>query len=337
MNRPITIMEVCGTHTMAIARQGLKKLFPPGVRMVSGPGCPVCVTPIADIDHAIEIAKIPDVIIATFGDMMRVPGSSTSLEAVKVAGSDIRVIYSPVDALEIATAHPDKKIVFIGVGFETTSPAIASTVMIARKKYITNFFVLPLFKTVPAALKTLMTADSEIDGFLLPGHVSAIIGMRPYEYIARDYGMPGVIAGFEAQDILRSVNRIVAMIRTKSPSIVNDYTRVVHAKGNLAAQRILAEVFTPNDSRWRAIGIIPDSGFGFTDKYHVFDAGKVFKVKLPPTREPKTCRCGAIMMGKMEPRQCPLFAEKCTPAHPIGPCMVSSEGVCAAEHTYGTL
>ncbi|MGA2090445.1 MAG: hydrogenase formation protein HypD [Endomicrobiales bacterium] len=334
MNKTITIMEVCGTHTMAIARHGLKKMFPPGVRMVSGPGCPVCVTPVEDIDRAIEIAKIPGVIITTFGDMVRVPGSYTSLEEIKAAGADIRIVYSPVDALEIARENPENKIVFLGVGFETTSPTIASTVMIAYKKNVTNFFILPLFKTVPVAIKTLLSQDSEIDGFLLPGHVSAIIGSHPYEFIARDFGIPGVIAGFEADDILRSVKRLVDMIETHQPQIINDYARVVNSEGNPAAQKILSDVFVATNSHWRAIGTIPGSGLGFAKKYRALDAGKYFKVKLPPSREPKACQCGAIMMGKKVPPQCSLFGSQCTPSHPVGPCMVSSEGVCAAYYKY---
>lgn len=332
--RTITIMEVCGTHTMAIARHGLKRLFPPGVRMVSGPGCPVCVTPVEDIDRAIEIAKIPGVILTTFGDMLRVPGSHSSLELQKAAGADIRIVYSPVDALDVATRHPDRKVVFIGVGFETTAPIVAATVAIAHRKRIKNFSVIPLFKTVPPALKALLAQDTSIDGFLLPGHVSAIIGARPYAFIARDCKIPGVIAGFDPDGILRSVESLTAMIRAGAPEIVIDYSAVVRPEGNIAAQKMIARVLTPVDARWRAIGIIPGSGLGLSEPYASFDAAKIFPVTLPPPREPRACQCGAMMLGKKIPQQCPLFAKRCTPARPVGPCMVSSEGTCAAAFRY---
>lgn len=332
--KPITIMEVCGTHTMAIARHGLKKLFPPGVRMVSGPGCPVCVTPVEDIDRAIEIAKVPGVILTTFGDMLRVPGSRSTLELEKAAGADIRIVYSPVDALDIAVSHPDKKIVFVGVGFETTAPIVAATVAIAHRKRIRNFSVLPLFKTVPPALKALLAQDTSIDAFLLPGHVSAIIGARPYAFIARDFKIPGVIAGFDPDGILRSVERLTSMIRAGTPGIVIDYSAVVRPEGNTAAQKTIATVLTPVDARWRAIGIIPGSGLGLSTSYASFDAAKMFPVVLPPPREPRACQCGAMMLGKKTPQQCPLFAKRCTPASPVGPCMVSSEGTCAAAFRY---
>ncbi len=335
VKKTINIMEVCGTHTVSIARFGLKKLFPARVKMLSGPGCPVCVTPIADIDRAIAIGKHPDVVIATFGDMLFVPGSSSSLAKERGKGMDVRVLYSCADALDIALQEPDKEIVFIGVGFETTAPTIVAEVLAAKKKRVKNFSVLPMFKTVPPALRAILGIKGHrIDGFLLPGHVSAIIGSRPYEFVAKEFGVPGVIAGFEPKDILSSIDMIVSMIERKEPRIEIQYSRAVHEEGNLVAQKLLAEVCEPVDSTWRAIGTIPASGLGLKKEFAQFDAAKRFPVALQEAKEPKGCACGAILLGMKTPLECKLFGKACVPSHPVGPCMVSSEGACAAVYKY---
>ncbi|HBU69350.1 MAG TPA: hydrogenase formation protein HypD [Elusimicrobia bacterium] len=336
MDKTINLMEVCGTHTMAIARHGLRKLFPKNVKMLSGPGCPVCVTPIEDIDKAIEIGKIRNVILTTFGDMLHVPGSRSSLEAERAKGADIRVVYSPHDALDTAIANPDKEVVFVGVGFETTSPTIAATVLAAKKHNVKNFSVIPMFKTVPKALKAILEIkDRKIDGFLLPGHVSTIIGAKPYAFVAKKYGVPGVIGGFEPKDILDSVAMLVEMIKSGKPSIKIQYARSVTENGNKAAQGIMKKVFRESDANWRAIGPIPGTGYGFSKSFAAFDASRKFKVKTPPAREPKGCACGEILLGLKTPAQCVLFGKACSPAHAVGPCMVSSEGACAAAYKYG--
>jgi hydrogenase expression/formation protein HypD len=333
----INIMEVCGSHTMAIARHGLRSLFPPQVKLLSGPGCPVCVTPAEDIDKTIELAKLPGVIITTFGDMVHVPGSYSSLEKERGKGADVRIVYSPEDALEIAKANPDKKVIFPGVGFETTSPTIAAAVIQAKREKVKNFFVLPMFKTIPNALKAILDIkERKIDGFILPGHVSVIIGSRPYGFIAKKYGVPGVVTGFEPDDILEAVKMILKQIAERKPKIEIEYTNIVTPEGNVTAQKILKKVFREVDSNWREIGRIPKSGMVFRPAYAAFDASKVFKIKQPKTRENKGCLCGKILLGMNSPRECKLFCKACTPAHPIGPCMVSSEGSCAAEFKYGS-
>lgn len=340
--KTINLMEVCGTHTMSIARNGLKPLFPAGVRMLTGPGCPICVTETGDIDRAIMLSRQQGVIIATFGDMLRVPGSGSSLERERSAGADIRIVYSPVDALSIARENRSKEVVFIGVGFETTSPAVAATVVMARRGRIRNFSVLPLFKTVPEALRFLLTEGKRsggpsIDGFLLPGHVSSIIGSGPYHFIAEEFGVPGVIAGFEPDDILRSVDMLVDMVHRGSPAIGIQYTRSVPECGNPVARKLLKKVFSPFDARWRSIGKIRGSGLTFNRNFSEFDASTRFSLHVPASAEPKGCQCGNILLGKTDPGRCVLFGKKCTPARPIGPCMVSSEGACAAEYKYGSM
>ncbi|MFC1501325.1 hydrogenase formation protein HypD [Elusimicrobiota bacterium] len=335
IQKKLNFMEVCGTHTMCIAEFGLKKLFPENVNMLSGPGCPVCVTPIEDIDRSVELSKFKDVIITTFGDMIRVPGSVSSLEIERSKGADVRIVYSPLDAVEIAKENPKKEIVFIGVGFETTSPAIASTLIIAKKKGIKNFSVLPMFKTIPNALKTILdTKNKKIDGFLLPGHVSTIIGVTPYEFIPEKYKIPCVIGGFEPKDILRSVDMLISQISDGKPSVEIQYTRAVSKEGNKEARKILSQVFIQTDSNWRAIGNIPMSGLTFNSSYLGFDATKRFDVKLPKAKEPRGCKCGEVLLGLKKPKQCGLFGKRCVPSDPVGPCMVSSEGSCAAVYKY---
>ncbi|MBD3271013.1 MAG: hydrogenase formation protein HypD [Elusimicrobia bacterium] len=337
ISRPVHIMEVCGTHTMAIARSGIKKILPPQIKLISGPGCPVCVTDQSAIDQAIKLARQPNVIMTTFGDMMRVPGSTGSLSDARTAGADIRTLYSPMDAVEIAQQHKEKNIVFMGVGFETTSPTIAATVMHARTKRLNNFFVLTHFKLLFPALAALAnSADMHIDGFICPGHVSVITGTKPYEIFARKYKKPCVITGFEDSDIINGITRLMRLIRTHAPRVEIEYTRAVRPNGNTRARNILYSVFKPVDSFWRGFGSIPKSGLAFKKAYKQFDAESRFSLSLPASKPPKGCLCGDILRGVRVPSECRHFGKRCTPEHPIGPCMVSSEGTCAAEFRYGT-
>lgn len=332
----LDLMEVCGTHTMAIARYGIRQLLPEKVRLISGPGCPVCVTSQEDIDRLIAIARLPGVILGTFGDMIRVPGTGGSLSQARAEGADIRVVYSCLDALEIAAANSGQEVVFAGVGFETTSPTVAAVVREAKEKKQNNFSVYPAFKLVPPALRTILASDRlHLDGFLLPGHVSAIIGCRAYGFIAEDYGKPGVVAGFEALDILGAVAMLLEMIVQGRPGIVNEYRRGVSQAGNEEAMRILREVFHPAGAKWRAIGEIPESGLEFNEEFKDFDARQRFEVPVIPGEEPQGCLCGQVMMGAVQPDECPLFGQGCRPESPVGPCMVSSEGACAAWFRYG--
>ncbi len=329
----LILMEVCGTHTVAISKNGLRSLLPPNIRLISGPGCPVCVTPQSEIDASIELARRPKTIITSFGDMIRVPGTRTSLEKEKAEGSDVRVVYSPLDCLDIAKKEPEKEVVFIGVGFETTSPAIAATVLKAKEEKAHNFSVIPAFKLIPPALQALTGAkDVRVDGFILPGHVSTIIGADAYGFLE----IPGVIAGFEAEDILEAIGMIVKLIRARSRVPVQiQYRSVVRPEGNPAAIKVLYEVFEPSDSNWRGIGTIKGSGLVFRDKYREFDALKKFDVNIQNSKEPAGCSCGSILKGIKTPPECKLFGKKCTPEYPVGPCMVSSEGACSAYYKYG--
>ncbi|WP_051585928.1 hydrogenase formation protein HypD [Caldanaerobius polysaccharolyticus] len=325
---PIVFMEVCGTHTMSIARAGIRQMLPDNIRMISGPGCPVCVTSARDIDYAISFASLPDVILTTFGDMVRVPGSQTSLSQMRARGCDVRVVYSVYDALDMALENPSKQVVFEGVGFETTAPSVADAIMRAKKENIKNFSVLSLHKTVPEALKALLNlGEVKIDGFLLPGHVSAIIGVKPYEFLPAQYGVGGVISGFQPEDILLSIAAMLKQLKD-GPKIQNQYSRVVREEGNVEALKAMEEVFEPCDARWRGIGVIRGSGLIIKPEYAEFDATKRFDLKVPDSEEPAGCRCGDVLRGVIEPEQCPLFARRCTPDTPVGPCMVSSEGSC---------
>lgn len=327
----ISLMEVCGTHTMAIARAGIRALLPDAIRLLSGPGCPVCVTPQSTIDYAIALARQDGVIIATFGDMVRVPGSETTLEPYRP-----RIVYSPLDALEIAVAHPDQDVVFIGVGFETTSPTVAATIMHAERRGITNFLVLPAFKCIPPALEFIARSSRiDVQGFILPGHVSAIIGSRPYEFLSEQFNMPGCITGFDPVDILQGILNLLQQIASSKAGIAIEYRRVVKPAGNVHAQRLLARVFSMADSQWRGIGVIKQSGLIFNEEYRKFDAGSRYPLSVPRVREPKGCICGKVLLGLNVPPDCALFGDACTPLTPIGPCMVSSEGSCAAYYKYG--
>lgn len=331
--RSYSFMEVCGTHTMAIFRFALSGLLPSNIRLISGPGCPVCVTSNAYIDHAIAIAALPHVIVATFGDMLRVPGSRSSLEKEKAQGAVIKTVYSTVDALAIARRYPDKEIVFLGVGFETTVPTVAASIIAAKKENIHNYSVLSAHKTMPEALEVLMKdGDVAVDGFLLPGHVSAIIGTRPYEFLPRKYGVRCVVAGFEPVDIMQS---ILMLIEQKRPAVEIQYKRIMSPSGNAIARAVIDKVFEPCTSQWRGIGTVKNSGLAIREKFSAFDAARKFNLKIPPTHENKACICGAVLKGIKTPPECPLFSKICNPDNPVGACMVSTEGTCAAYYKYG--
>lgn len=331
----INIMEVCGTHTMAIFRYGIRSILPENINLISGPGCPVCVTPQSYIDIALELASRNDVIIATFGDMMRVPGKKSSLLKKKADGADVRIVYSPMDAIIIAKNNPEKKVVFLSVGFETTTPMTALTAIEAKKKNVNNLLFLTAHKIVPPAMEALVQdKELKLDGFLLPGHVSAIIGTKPYEFLSEKYTMPAVVAGFEPTDILQGISSLINMIDKKEHKITNAYKRIVRAEGNTVAMQYLDKVFDIVDTRWRGIGSIPNSGYIFNKNFEEFDALKRFDIEYEEYDGSPGCRCGEILKGKITPLQCPLFKRACTPENPIGSCMVSSEGTCAAFYRY---
>lgn len=334
-DRAIYLMEVCGTHTVSIGRYGFRSVLPEGLHLLSGPGCPVCVTANRDIDRAIALARLDGVIIATFGDMMRVPGSSSSLIAEKAAGRDIRVVYSPLDALDIAAQNPAREVVFISVGFETTTPAMAACVLEAAERSLSNFSLFCANKTTPAALRAIEDdPQTRIDGFLLPGHVSTITGAAPYRFLVDEFSTPGVITGFEPVDILAGIEMLARMVISGTPDIKNAYPRGAHREGNTVAQRLCAEVFEPCDALWRGLGELPASGLRLRDAYAAFDASKRLDLEAEPSVEPRGCRCGDVLRGRIAPGECPLFDRSCTPEHPIGPCMVSSEGSCAASFRF---
>ena len=331
----VKFMEVCGTHTMAAFRSGLRQLLPARVRLVSGPGCPVCVTDPSYLDAAIELGGRPNVIIATFGDLVRVPGTDTSLEQERAAGANVRIVYSPSDALTLARECPSKKVVFLGIGFETTAPTIAWAIWRAARDGVQNFSVLGAHKTMPHAMDALL-CDKElrIDGFLCPGHVSVITGAHIYRFICERYRIPCVVSGFEAWDILKSIEMLLRQLAEGRAEVENEYSRSVNEYGNAAAQRLMDEVFEPCDTVWRGLGIIPGSGLAIREKYAPFDAAKVLGVQFPEAHVNPLCRCGSVLRGAASPLDCRLFGRPCSPAHPVGPCMVSAEGVCAAYYKY---
>jgi hydrogenase expression/formation protein HypD len=334
--RPARLMEFCGGHTVAIMRNGIRQLLPPTIEMLSGPGCPVCVTSNSDIDHAIALAGLPDVIITTFGDMLKVPGSYSSLQKARAEGSDIRIVYSTQDALQVARDNPQQSVIFIGVGFETTAPTIAMAVIQAEKEDLHNFYVLCRLKTTPPAMRALLDlGEINLNGILCPGHVTTVIGTAPYEAYARDYGVACVVAGFEPIDILQAVEMLVQQIEKGEPRVEIAYTRGVRPEGNLKALEVMHKVFDMAGASWRGLGEIPGSGLKLKATYARFDAGCAFDVALPPAREAPGCRCGEVLRGVIRPAECMLFRKTCSPENPIGPCMVSSEGSCAAYYQYG--
>jgi hydrogenase expression/formation protein HypD len=333
---PVAFMEVCGTHTMSIYQYGIRTLLPPRVRLISGPGCPVCVTPIGYVDKAVAYARRPDTIVATFGDMLRVPGSTSSLMQERARGGDVRIVYSTLDALALAGKHPEKKIVFLGVGFETTAPTVAGSILAAASRGITNYFVLSAHKTIPVPMQVL-SSDPElgIDGYICPAHVSAIIGGDAYRFLAEEHEVPCVVTGFEPADIMHGVWMLVRQLVERRSEVEIQYSRFVTMEGNRKARALLDEVFTPAATAWRGIGTIPRSGLEIASKYAAFDAEKAIPVEVEEPREAEGCLCGDILKGKVAPSDCPLFGEACTPETPVGACMVSSEGSCAAAYKYG--
>ena len=330
-----TLMEVCGTHTVSIARNGIRDLMPEGCRLASGPGCPVCVTSNRDIDTVIALTRVPNVIITTFGDMTRVPGSSSSLLKEQAAGRDIRIVYSPLDALVIARENPEREVVFVGVGFETTTPLVAMAIKRAKSMGLTNFSVFAAHKNMPNALDVLMgDPELKVDALILPGHVSTIIGVKPYQFLAEKYGIPGVITGFEPLDVLQGIAMIMRQLHEGRAEIENAYARGVMPEGNPVALAAIEEVFDTCTATWRGLGPIEGSGYRIRDEFASFDALVRFAPEIEKTVEPKGCRCGDVLRGIMAPNECPLFRKVCTPENPVGPCMVSGEGSCAAYYRY---
>ena len=333
----IRLMEVCGTHTMSIAEAGIKSMLPKEVKLLSGPGCPVCVTPPQVIDAVLELSTEKDVIVTSYGDMLRVPGSKAgdSLLRRKALGARVETVYSPVDAVELALHNPDKQVVFLGVGFETTAPGTAAAVLIAQEKGAKNFSVWSMLKLVEPALRALIAMDGfNVDGFLCPGHVATIIGADGFAFLPQDYKLPAVIAGFEPEDILLAVYRLVKQLAEKSPRLENEYTRAVSQEGNRLAQKILAQCFEPRFDIWRGLGGIEASGLGLREELKEFDAERRFRIKYASSEPPTACRCGEVITGRLSPERCPMFGKACTPEDPVGPCMVSSEGACAAAWKY---
>ncbi len=333
---PARFMEFCGGHTVTIFRYGIRQVLPKTLDMVSGPGCPVCVTANADLDKAIALSQIPGVIIATFGDMLKVPGSRSSLQEVKAAGADIRMVYSTMDALKIAEDNPTKFVVFLGIGFETTAPTIAASILQAEDKRMRNYYVLSLHKLCPPVIRAILdSGEVELHGLICPGHVSAIIGSYPWEFIARDYGIPCVVSGFEPLDILQCVDMLVAQVENGESKVEIAYRRGVRPEGNQQALKLMEQVFEPCPAEWRGIGEVPDSGLKLRKEYQSFDAELAFDTDPGPPYEPKGCICGDILRGVKTPADCQLFGKACTPEYPVGPCMVSSEGSCSAYYLYG--
>jgi len=329
-------MEFCGGHTVAIFRHGIRQVLPGTIELVSGPGCPVCVTANRDLDKAIALSQVPGVIITTFGDMLRVPGSRSSLERAKAEGADVRTVYSTTDALEIAERNSGKSVVFLGIGFETTAPTIAASILEAAEKKIKNYHVLSLHKLCPPVIRAILdSGEVKLDGLVCPGHVSAIIGSYPWEFIAGDYGIPCVVSGFEPLDILQCVDMLVAQVENRESRVEIAYRRGVQPQGNTQALKLMEQVFEPCPAEWRGIGEIPDSGLRLRKEHWHFDAELAFEIDPGPVCEPEGCICGDILRGVKTPLDCPLFGKACTPEYPVGPCMVSSEGTCSAYYLYG--
>lgn len=332
--KEIVLMEVCGGHTMAIHRFGLVSLLPPNIRLVSGPGCPVCVSSQRFIDTAMAYSRIPGVIITTYGDLIRVPGSSTSLEKERAKGSDIRIVYSVLESLEIAKNNPGKSVIFLGIGFETTAPATAAAIIQAKQEEITNFFVLSAHKVMPPVMKALVEEGVKIDGFIAPGHVSAITGSSIYDELALGFGLGVVVSGFEPVDMMQAILMLAVQIESAAPKVEVQYHRVVNTDGNMKARDILNKVFELRDDQWRGLGLIPKSGMKIREEFSAFDAEEHFSVEVPESTEPKGCICGQILRGLKTPVDCGLFEKKCTPSDPVGACMVSGEGTCSTYYKY---
>jgi len=332
--KPVRLMEVCGGHTMAIHRFGLTALLPEWVELVSGPGCPVCVSGQRYLDGCIWLSRLPGVIIATYGDLIRVPASFSSLEKERSRGGDIRIVYSVTEALSLARENPGKSIVFLGIGFETTAPASAFAIREAMRQNLANFFLFSAHKVMPPALRALVDEELRIDGFIAPGHVSSITGTGIYRFLPEEYGKGVVVSGFEPMDMMLSVLGLVKMFESGPPAVENQYKRVVKNEGNRKALDLLDEVFEPSDDLWRGLGMIPLSGLQLQSTFQQHDARIHFKVPEMESTEPKGCICGEILKGLKRPAECPLFRNVCTPDNPVGACMVSGEGSCAIAYKY---
>ena len=335
-SRPVRLMEVCGTHTVSIFRHGLRSLLPPEIVLISGPGCPVCVTPAGEIDAFVSLAKRPGITVVTFGDLVRVPGSGGSLAEARARGARIEVVYSPIDALQIARQRPGDTVVFLGVGFETTAPTVAATMIEARRQNLGNFTLFAAHKTVPPALDGLL-GDGEValDGLICPGHVSTVLGASAYRPLVEKYRMPCVVAGFEPVDILAAILQLARQVIEGEARVMNAYPRAVRWGGNERARAVMDEVFEQADSEWRGLGTIPKSGLALRPEWADLDAVCRLDVAVQSAAEPEGCMCGEVLKGLVTPPDCPLFAHGCTPLAPVGPCMVSSEGTCAAHFRYG--
>jgi hydrogenase expression/formation protein HypD len=329
-------MEFCGSHTHAIFKDGIRQLLPPTLKLLSGPGCPVCVTSNADLDRAIAMSQAPNVILATFGDMLKVPGSHSTLQDARARGADVRMVYSTMDALYLARANPKRPVVFLGVGFETTAPTVAASIVQADEQHLDNYYVLSLHKLTPPAMAALLrSGEVSLEGVIAPGHVSAILGWKAWKFLPEEFGIACVVAGFEPLDILLSIERLVSQVESDMPSVQSTYLRGVKPEGNRAALSLMYRVFETGPADWRGIGIVPESGLHIRETYRRFDAGVAFKVSVPQSKENPACKCGEVLRGVVTPTECSLFRKTCTPERPVGPCMVSSEGSCAAYYLYG--
>jgi len=332
--RHVKLMEVCGGHTMSIQKYGIPFILPETIELISGPGCPVCVTSRNFIDKAVAYSRRDDVIITTYGDLILVPGSTSSLDIEKAKGADVRTVYSILDALTIAKHNPTKKVVFLGIGFETTAPSSAAGLVKAQMAGLRNFFLFSAHKVMPPAMETLIDEGVQIDGYIGPGHVSTITGEGIYQDIPKKFGMGVVISGFEPVDLMQSVLMLVKQIENNDPKVEIQYTRVVKPEGNIKAQQMLDEVFEYGDDWWRGLGVLKNSGLKIREKYAMHDSEKMIEVEVEPTKEPKGCICGEILRGVKKPKDCKLFATVCSPSNPVGACMVSNEGSCAAQYLY---
>lgn len=336
LKAPVNFMEVCGTHTMSIYQYGIRSLLPENVRLISGPGCPVCVTPVDYVDKAIACTADSGNIVATFGDMLRVPGSRSSLMEERAQGADVRIVYSPLDALALARSNPDRRVIFLGIGFETTAPAIAASILEAGRLNLLNYCVLASHKTIPIPMAVL-SADPELalSGYLCPAHVSTVIGGNAYKPLAENYHIPCVVTGFEPADVMQGIEMLLAQVLAGESRVEIQYSRAVSWEGNPKARMVMEKVFAPCDAAWRGLGVLPGTGLAIREEFVAFDAEKALKITVPEGRENPACRCGEVLKGKLSPFDCPLFATACTPESPVGACMVSSEGTCAAAYKYG--
>ena len=336
-DKNVNLMEVCGTHTMSIAKSGIRSVLPENIRLLSGPGCPVCVTPEEVIDEILKLSMEKGITIATYGDLIKVPGSErgTSLAGCRAEGADIRVVYSPMDAVKIAGQEPSRQVVFLGAGFETTAPGTAIAVKAAAEERVRNFSIFSMLKMTPPALRTLINdPEFNVQGFICPGHVATIIGEDGFRFLSEEYGIPAVISGFEPEDILLTVSRLMDQISTGKAELLNEYKRAVSKEGNKAAKAVMNQMLEGRDDIWRGLGTISESGLKLRSEFKDFDAEARFGITVKPSGHKSPCRCGEVIQGRILPVECPLFGKACTPDEPMGPCMVSSEGACAAYFKY---